>query len=218
MGLASLSLAPLPILEMSWKTPRPYLKERIPEYMRSERLRMQSVALEIARLLDDRGADPLRSYEKGAVQIALALKHPDALCADDPPKTAIDELHAAAEITLAGLAQERARAVWVARKWLGCTPRSQHVRERLEVYAAIAARDPRAMLERARALLAEPVRGGDDWGRYLLSTALLGARAAGENAEGLRLWNTYWKAFYPGGDFPPYVIYLLALQGNRLSP
>jgi spermidine synthase len=221
MGLASLVRAPLPILEMSWKTPQPYLKERIPEYMPSERLRLQSLALEIARLLEDRGADPLRSGEREAVQIALALKHPEALCTDDPPKAAIDQLHAAAEITLAGLPQERARVVWVARKWLGCTPRSQHIRERLAVYAAIASRDPRAMLERARALLAGPARGGDDWGRYLLSTALLGARAAGERAEGLRLWNESWKAFYPDGDFPPYVIYLLALQGNaagELSP
>ena len=221
LGLASLVRAPLPILEMSWKTPGPYLKERIPEYMPSERLRLQSVALEIARLLDDRGADPLSSHERGAVQIALALKHPGALCADDPPKAAIDELHAAAEITLAGLPPERARVVWVARKWLGCTPRSPHVRDRLAVYAAIAARDPRAMLERARALLAAPAKGGDDWGRYLLSTALLGARAAGEHAEGLRLWSAYWKAFYPGGDFPPYVVYLLALQENaagQLSP
>jgi predicted membrane-bound spermidine synthase len=217
LGLESLALAPLPVLEMTGKESRSYLKASIPEYVPSERLRLQSVATEIARLLADRGADPLRSTEKLATQVALVLKHPEALCADDPPKAAIDQLHSAAEITLAGLPSDRARATWVERKWLACTPRSQHVRERLDIYAAIAAREPRAMLERARAMLEGPARGGDNWGRYLLSTALLGADAAGERAEGLRLWNTYEKVFYPNGDIPPYVIYLLVLLGGSTA-
>jgi len=218
LGLESLALAPLPLLEMASNTPRSYIKEPIPEYVPSERLRLQSVAVEIARLLADPGADPLRSVEKVATQSALVLKRPATLCAADPPKAAINQMHLAAEITLAGLPQERARALWVARKWLGCTPRSQHVRDRLEVYAAIAARDPRAMLERARALLAGPAKGGDDWGRYLLTTAVLGAHAAGEHAEALRLWKAYQAAFFPSGEIPPYLIYLLALQGNGTKP
>jgi hypothetical protein len=80
------------------------------------------------------------------------------------------------------------------------------------VYAAIAARDPRAMLSRARALLTGPTVGGDAWGRYLLSTALLGAHAAGEHAEAQEIWSRYSRALYPRGDMPPYVIYLANLK------
>ena len=207
-------MAPLPVLEMTSKTPRSYLSAAIPEYVPSERLRLQSVATEISRLLSDRGADPLGSSERVAMDAALVLRHPDVLCSNDPPKTVVDQLHSAAEITLAGLPSERARAIWVGRKWLGCTPRSQYVRDRLDIYAAIATRDARAMLERARALLGGSAAGGDNWGRYLLSTALLGAQAAGEHVEALRLWNAYRAPFYPRGDIPPYLIYLVTLQGE----
>ena len=213
-GLESLAMAPLPVLEMTSKTPRSYLSAAIPEYVPSERLRLQSVATEISRLLSDRGADPLGSSERVAMDAALVLRHPDVLCSNDPPKTVVDQLHSAAEITLAGLPSERARAIWVGRKWLGCTPRSQYVRDRLDIYAAIATRDARAMLERARALLGGSAAGGDNWGRYLLSTALLGAQAAGEHVEALRLWNAYRAPFYPRGDIPPYLIYLVTLQGE----
>jgi hypothetical protein len=153
------------------------------------------------------------------MQAVLVLRHPDVLCSDHPPTAVVDQLHSAAEITLAGLPSERARAIWVGRKWLGCTPRSQHIRDRLDIYGAIAARDARSMLERSRALLAGPPTGGDDWGRYLLSTALLGAHAAGERAEVLRLWDAYHEAFYSGGQIPPYLIYLMALQDSgKLNP
>jgi predicted membrane-bound spermidine synthase len=219
LGLEALAIAPLPFLEMASGTPRSYIREPIPEYVPSERLRLQSVATEIARLLSDRGADPLRSGEKVAMQAVLVLRHPDVLCSDHPPTAVVDQLHSAAEITLAGLPSERARAIWVGRKWLGCTPRSQHIRDRLDIYGAIAARDARSMLERSRALLAGPPTGGDDWGRYLLSTALLGAHAAGERAEVLRLWDAYHEAFYSGGQIPPYLIYLMALQDSgKLNP
>ena len=116
------------------------------------------------------------------------------------------------EVTLAHLAPEKRRALWVEHKWLDCTPRSSRVRERLELYGAIAARDAHAMLARARALLAGPAQGGDEWGRYLLGTAMLGAYAAGEHEEGLRLWKTYRSTFYPRGEIPPHMVYLANLQ------
>jgi predicted membrane-bound spermidine synthase len=217
-AVQSIAMAPVPVLEMAGRAHLSYLKEPAPEYDPSPRVRLQSVATEIVRLLSDRTADPLRSQEKIAIDIALVLRRPEALCGDEPSKTAIDRLQAAAETTLSGLPQEQARALWIERKWLACSPRSQHVRARLDVYAAIAARDPRAMLERARALLAGPAQGGDNWGRYLLGTALLGAHASGENAEGLRLWKSYQHAFYPSGVIPPHVIYLLALLGSGDRP
>jgi hypothetical protein len=168
--------------------------------------------VEISRVLADRSADPLRSSETTAIPILLALKRPAALCGDEPPKAALELLHRAAEATLAHLAPEKRRALWIEHKWLDCTPRSSQVRERFEVYGAIAARDAHAMLARARALLEGSARGGDEWDRYLLGTAMLGAYAAGEHEVGLRLWKTYGNPFYPRGEIPPYMVYLTNLQ------
>jgi hypothetical protein len=144
------------------------------------------------------------------MEVALALRQPQALCGNEPPQTAIDRLQTAAEITLGGLAPERAKAFWNERKWLGCTPRSAHVRDRLDIYAAIAARDAKAMLGRAVALLQGSPMGGDSWGRYLLTTAMLGATAAGDRREAQRLWNTYSGSLYAGREIPLYVFYLLS--------
>jgi hypothetical protein len=173
---------------------------------------MQSLALELARGLTDRAADPLRASDSGATPILLALKRPGTLCDNEPPRAALDQLHKAAEITLVNLAFEQRRALWIERKWLGCIPRSPHVRERFEVYAAIAARDARAMHERASALLAGPPKGGDDWGRYLLITAILGGHVAGEHKDADRLWDRYGGVLYPGGDIPPYLLYVVNLR------
>ena len=162
------------------------------------------------RLLSDRSADPLRSSQPAATEVALTLRIPEVLCGNDPSPIAIDRLQTAADKTLGGLAPERAQAFWKARGWLGCTPRSAHVRDRLEIYSAVASRDAKAMLGRARALLEGPPAGGDAWGRYLLSTAMLGAVAAGERAEAHKLWLTYGGKLYAGGDIPLYVYYLLA--------
>jgi len=220
-GIQNLATAPLPVLEMTGGAPPSYLKEPAPGYDPSPRIRMQSIALEISRLLSDRASDPLRSSEKAATEIALVLKRQDALCTENPSEIAIDALQNAAEFTMNGLPPEQTRALWVERKWLGCTPRSAHVRDRLDVYAAAAARDPKAMLNRARALLAGPAQGGDNWGRYLLSAAILGACAAGEYSEAAQLWKRYKEAFYPTGNLPTYLVYLLGLQAKaprQLSP
>jgi predicted membrane-bound spermidine synthase len=213
-GLLSLAIAPLPILDMIGGTPRAHLRAPVPEYVPALRIRRQSVAVEIARLLSDRTADPLLSSEKLAGEIALVLKHPGALCADPPSQTAMEQLQVAAELTLPSLDRETMRPLWAERKWLGCTPRSRHVRDRLDIYAAIAAQDPKAMLERASALLAGPAQGGDSWGRYLLSTAMLGAQASGNHAEAQNLWARYVRAFYPKGDIPPYMVYLADLNAD----
>src|SRR2546426_5223440 len=211
-GVQELAAATLPILEMTGGTHGVYLEHPVPDYVASFPLRVQSGALEIARVLADRSADPLRSSEPGVIPILLALKRPAALCGDQPPKTAIELLHRAGEATLANLAPEKRRALWVERKWLDCTPRSSQVRERLGVYGAIAARDARAMLARARAMLEGPAQGGDDWDRYLLGTAMLGAHSAGEPEEARRLWKSYGSTFYPPDDIPPHMGNLANLQ------
>jgi spermidine synthase len=210
-AVQDLASAPLPILEMTGGAHGVYLERPAPDYVLSLPLRVQSSALEIARVLADRSADPLRSSEPAMIPILLGLKRPAALCADEPPKAALELLHRVGEITLANLAPEKRRALWIEHKWLDCAPRSSRVRERLALYAAIATRDAQSMLARARALLAGPAQGGDDWGRYLLGTAMLGAYAAGEHEEGLRLWKAYGSAFYPR-EIPPYMVYLINLQ------
>jgi predicted membrane-bound spermidine synthase len=211
-GLQELSLAPLPILAMTGKTPRAHLEAPVSFFEPSPVLRRQSVAVEIARLLGDRAADPLRSSERLAAEIALVLKHPGAVCGDSPSRTAVDQLQAAAEITLSSLSRMQLRPLWIERKWLGCTPRSSQIKDRLDVYATIAARDPQAMLTRSRTLLEGPAAGGDAWGRFLLSTAMLGAHASGDHAQAQDLWQRYGHTFYPAGDIPPYVVYLANLN------
>ena len=211
-AIQSLGLAPLPVLQMTTGAPASYLKASAPQYDPSVRVRMQSTAEEVARLLLDSSADPLRSPEKYATETALVLKRPDALCGDSPSKIAIDQLHVAAETTIGHVAPEQERALWIERRWLGCTPRSAALKERFDIYAAVAARDAVEMHARARALLDGPAKGGDIWGRYLLSVAMLGASAAGTPAEVRELWRRYGSVFYPAADIPPYVAYLVDLN------
>jgi predicted membrane-bound spermidine synthase len=208
-GVQDLSTAPLPVLQMAGGEPFSYLSKAAARTDPSLRIRFESTALEIVRLLSDRSADPLRSSQPAATEVALTLRIPEVLCGNDPSPIAIDRLQTAAETTLGGLPADRAQAFWKERKWLGCTPRSAHVKDRLEIYSAVAARDAKTMLSRARALLEGPPKGGDSWGRYLLGTALLGAVASGDRQEAIRLWNTYGGKLYPLGDIPLYVYYLL---------
>jgi len=210
-ALSTLATAPLPILEMAGNKPVTYLREPVPQFIRSTGLRTQSAALEVARGLLNASADPLASVEQRAVVPLLALKRPGALCGASVSTGAIEQLHAAAELTLAKLAPDLRRALWIERRWLACAPGTlaPRVRERLELYSAIAARDGRNMLARGRALLEQGrAEGGDDWGRYVLLTAILGAHAAGEAEEAHRLWRAYGAALYPRGVIPPQVIYV----------
>ena len=54
--------------------------------------------------------------------------------------------------------------------------------------------------------------GGDDFGRFLLLAATLGARAAGEHAEARRIWSAYGTALYRGSTIPPHVNYVVDLN------
>src|SRR5712692_3491079 len=210
----ALGEAPLPILEMAGGATITYLREPAAASELSPPVLIQSTALLLERGLKDRSADPLRVSDERARLALLALKQPGALCGAEPPEAAIEQLHWVATVTLSYLAPAPRRALWIERKWLDCAPArlSPHLRERLDVYAAIAARDARAMLERARALLAGPARGGDEWGRFLLLTAMLGGHVAGEHEEAGRLWLKYRTAFYPNGEIPPNVVYVVNLH------
>jgi len=214
-AVPGLVVSPLPILEMANGRAVTYLREPVPAYVPSLNLRTQSAALALARGLLQRSAEPLNTGEPAVLTTLLALKRPGALCGAGVSKTAIEQLHRAAELTLATLSPELRRALWVERRWIDCAPGKlgPRVRQRLELYAAIAARDARAMLTRARALLEQgTAEGGDDWGRYLLLTAMLGAQVASEHEEALRIWRAYGTALYPEGVIPPHVIYVANLN------
>jgi hypothetical protein len=215
-AVPGLVASPLPILEMARGTAMTYLREPVPANVPSLNLRAQSAALALARGLLQRSAEPLGTGEPAVMTTLLALKRPAALCGAAVSRTAIEQLHRAAELTLAKLAPELRRELWIERRWLDCAPGklSPRVRQRLELYAAIAARDAGAMLARARALLEQgrAAEGEDDWGRYLLLTAMLGAQVAGENEEALRIWRSYGTALYPGGAIPPHVVYVVNLN------
>jgi len=213
-AIFSLAKAPLPILDMVGGSTTVYLRDPLPEFDFSAPVVAQSMALELERGLATPSADPLRTRNEIVRTALLTLKRRGALCGTEPPKATIDKLQWAAEMTLAHLAPELSRALWSDPKWLGCGPGSlsTHVRDRLGVYAAVASRDARGMLERARKLLVGRVEGGDNWGRFLLLTAMLGGHVAGEHEEAARIWKTYGGGFYPSGAIPPYVVFVANLR------
>jgi hypothetical protein len=215
-AVPGLVASPLPILEMVRGTAMTYLREPVPAYVPSLTLRNQSVALALARGLLQRSAEPIGTGEPAMITTLPALVRSGALCGAKVSRTAMEQLHRAAELTLAKLAPELRRALWIERRWLECAPGklAPLMRQRLELYAAIAARDAVTMLARARALLEQggPANGGDDWRRYLLLTAMLGAQVAGEHEEARQIWRTYGTALYPGGVIPPHVIYVANLN------
>ena len=179
------------------------------------RLRTQSTALELARGLLDRSASSTGYTASKAIAPLLALKRPGALCGTAVPIATIEQLHRAAEMTLAHLPPDLRRALWIERRWLECSAAklSPAIARRMDLYAAIAARDAQAMLGLARELLeAGSPAGEQEWRRYLLLTAMLGAHISGEHEEAKRLWQTYRGALYPDGRIPPSVSYVANLK------
>jgi predicted membrane-bound spermidine synthase len=214
-AIPGLLVSPLPILEMASGTAVTYLAEPLPSYVPSLNLRTRSAALAIARGLLQRSAEPLQNADPAVLTTLLSLKRPGALCGASPSRTAIEQLHRAAELTLAKLAPDLRRALWIERRWIDCAPGklAPRMRQRLELYAAIAARDAPAMLARARAMLEQgSADGGDDFGRFLLLTAMLGAQAAGEREEAQRVWRAYGSVLYRGGTVPAHVRYVTNLN------
>ena len=116
--------------------------------------------------------------------------------------------------TLAHVGPPQRRALWSEPRWLGCSldTAPAPVRARFAVYRAVAERDARAMLARARAELERLPPGADPgWARFLLLTAALGAQASGEGSEARRLWRVYAPALLAGGA-KPYERYIAEWQ------
>jgi spermidine synthase len=184
-AIVELALAPLPVLEMLGNRRHEHLSAPAPRT--SPGLYLQQVAsLEVERAL----VAPHPADEPVPPPQVLALRQPGALCAPHPAAFTLEQLHVVALNTLSHLGPRFRRELWVEPRWLGCPLEraSTEVRERFSIYAAVAERDPRAMLERARALLGRSAAAPPAWQRYLLLVAVLGAQAGGQGDEARRLW------------------------------
>jgi hypothetical protein len=142
--------------------------------------------------------------ERLAPAAALALRRPGLLCGKRVSPAVIAQLHSAALQTLTHLAPQARRELWVEPRWLGCplARTAPAVRERFAVYGAIAARDARAMHRAAAALLDDERPVEEGWARFLLLTAVLGAKAAGDAQEAQRLWLRNAPALFKGALAP----------------
>ena len=184
-ALVDLATAPLPVLEMLAGVEATYLSAPAPRAGPGRYTRLVD-ALHLHDALLAPGTPTLDAQ-------VLALRQPGALCRPLSADAFLEPLHGVALRTLAHLDPGRRRALWIEPRWLGCpldkTPAV--VRERFAVYRAVAERDARAMLERARASLDGPGGRDAEWKGFLLLTAMLGAQASGQGAEARRLWRLH---------------------------
>lgn len=214
-GIYDFSLNSLPILEMLGKQPVVHIDAPVARNIPSVRLRAQSAALNLADGLLNRPGYRPDTIDPVLLPALAMLRSPGTLCGKTVAKEVVLQLHRAAEITLSHLGPKLRSELWVKRTWIPCPARSMSdtLRLRLELYSAIARRDAPAMLALATQLLAlGPDETGDAWGRFVLETALLGARAAGQTDELHKLWQQYGTPLYPQGKTPEIVRYLLALK------
>jgi len=209
-----LSLSALPLNEMLARRKPEYLREP-PPTRGAKQLVLQGQALDFQRILLDPAADPLQIDAPELRGLLLALKRPGALCDPAPSRHLLDLLQGAAELTLVRLSPERRHPIWVEPRWTGCASEkmSPQVRERLDVYRAIALRDGARMLSLAGGMLDSQKIEGYAWARFLLTTAMLGAHASGNSGEATRLWSKHGPALYPDGVVPPEVVFVANWKG-----
>ena len=141
-ALPQLALASVPVNEMLAGVEPAFLSAPVP-LAASSRLLPQNHALELHRVLLDAASDASRVADADLRATLLTLKPQRVLCAADPSPQSLVQLHFAAELTLAHLGPEKRRSLWVEPRWTGCAPRDMAlaVRQRFELYSAIAQRD-----------------------------------------------------------------------------
>jgi predicted membrane-bound spermidine synthase len=192
-AILDLANSPLPANEMLAGLPMGTLSADHASGATDRILQLQA-ALDLHGVLA-RHRDPAARLAPAA---ALALRRPGALCGKRVPPVLLEQLHAAALLTLAHLAAQPRRELWVEPRWLGCAlARTEPaVRERFAIYGAIAARDARAMHREASAALAAQRDADEAWGRFALLTAVLGAKASAQPQEAQRLWSAHAPALF----------------------
>ena len=205
--LPQLSLFPLPQIEMlggkdaRWQ-PGSLTPVKLARYTKvAEALALRSALL---------GAGPT---EPRAQERVAKWKSQLGDCTALDRDAGLAAVHEAALATLAFLDAESLRLLWHQPAWLPCSSERwpPAVRQRLDLYRAIAERDGTAMLAAARASL-ESASGAVDWRRYALHTGLLGARSIGDDAAVQQLWQRHGTALYADGKYTPELIVLLTMR------
>ena len=202
------ALAPVPLYEMLAGVEPAFLGARV-DKEGSLRLAAQNRALELQQILLDPAADPAAASDAEVRAALLALKRPGALCGAKPPRYTLEQLQFAAELTLAHLAPEKRRPLWLEPRWTGCAPPAMNaeIRQRFEFYAAVARRDGDQMFERARTLLDQRRFDTLAWAKFALLAGMAGAHAAGRTDDAHHLWRDHGVALYRNTGIPAYAVY-----------
>ena len=204
--LPLLGLSPLPLLEMLEAAPPTRWLERPPTPSSHWRT---AAALKAWRLRGAMlGEGEVDANDADASTLRRLLE--GGACPDAP----FDEgLHRLAEATIPYLDREALRPLWIEPRFSVCDAQ----RPQWEIYRALAERDAPAMSERAEAQLGEGV--DPRWGRFLLTTAMLGARAGGEAQRVGRLWSRHAPTLVRPGEFDITTLTLLAVsaRSNAMS-
>ncbi|TAK44389.1 MAG: spermidine synthase [Betaproteobacteria bacterium] len=205
-ALPQLALAPVPVNEMLGGVEPAFLSVPV-ALAASTRLLPQNHALELHQALLDVSGDPSRVADADLRATLLALKPQRVLCAPEPSPHTLEQLHFAAELTLAHLGPAKRRSLWVEPRWTGCAPRDMapEVRQRFELYSAVAQRDAARMSQLARALLDGGPMASETWARFVLLAGLVGGHASSQSDAARQLWRDHGGRLYPNATAPPYV-------------
>jgi len=205
-ALPQLALAPVPVNEMLAGVEPAFLSTAVP-LAESTRLLPQNHALELQQVLLDPSGDASRVGDADLRAALYALKRPGALCGARPSGHTLDQLHFAAELTLAHLGSEKRRTLWAEPRWTGCatTGMDVEVRQRFELYAAVAQRDAARMLLQAHALLDRGPPASETWAKFVLLAGMVGAHASGQGDAARQLWRAHGKRLYGQASTPLYV-------------
>jgi spermidine synthase len=212
-AIHELHRSPLPIVEFIASADRLPLQDTPIDKSNSDWLHYQSLAQKFARSLLDGTRVSAIENEWPQFSTLREMTRTGAYCGAQVSSGAMEHLHKAAELTLTTLPVETRKKIWVDRDWLGCASAQilPTIRERLDIYAAISTRDAVKMLALARAALPDARKGeSKDWAQFVLLTAILGAKATGDNASAKALWQAHSGALYGGSDTIPLYVKFLA--------
>lgn len=211
-SLPELAAAPLPVMEMLHRLPSSEVSVPRQAATVSLPLIARANAVTWANAVIDKQASAYPTESAEMSLNILAFKQPGFLCGNKPSDLERAILHMAAQSSLSHLPFDLRKSIWIDRVWLTCKFDwlSPVVREQLDIYALIAARDAGGMMKFANAALEKPENfQRTDWRKYLLSVAMLGAAASGKTTDASLIWDTHGKRLYQGDPMPPHLQYLL---------
>lgn len=195
----------LPILELLERKPTAYVQKPSDGTPQPRRIQEQSAAYAFARVMLRDAQDAELESRLDMLATAVRLRQQGVFCGKQVAPYALQHLQRAAAWTLAALPTQIRNDLWVERTWIECPKDKVHpvVQARLELYAAISARDAPRMHSLASAMLPEASKeGATPWAQFVLSSAVLGAKAAGDKELANALWKAHVGPIY-GSAGPP---------------